>query len=139
MKNRYLSPKNDSLDDRTDVQMRLEMDQLVARAISIANQDRRIKEVGDRVLVCDGTLDFDPVDGKNVPGYDPLFQERGIVIEVGCNKIAEHVVKMAQAYHGHDPGKMQAYLDKGRCDLLIAFKHGRRKIYIPSACVRLLG
>lgn len=48
------------------------------------NKDNRTKEIGDRVLIWDGSYNIDKNTGKHRNGIDKLFQNHGIVIQTNC-------------------------------------------------------
>ena len=48
------------------------------------NKDTRTKEIGDRVLIWDGSYNLDKNTGKHRNGIDKLFQNPGIVIQTNC-------------------------------------------------------
>jgi len=48
------------------------------------HKDDRIKEVGDRVMIWDGSYNYDKNTGKHRSGIDKLFEKPGIVIETNC-------------------------------------------------------
>lgn len=58
-----------------------------AAAVMSENTDPRRKEVGDRVIVWDGSANRDVVSGHRRHGNDPLFQNEAIVIEAGCTEL----------------------------------------------------
>lgn len=83
------------------------------------HKDDRTKEIGDRVLIWDGSYNIDKDTLKHRPGIDKLFQKSGIVIETNCNytyteKYLEKVVSL---------------------DLLIKFETGE-EVYTKSEMVK---
>jgi hypothetical protein len=48
------------------------------------NQDDRVKDIGDRVIVWDGSYNIDKNTSKHRSGIDILFQNHGIVIQTNC-------------------------------------------------------
>lgn len=48
------------------------------------NKDTRTKEIGDRVLIWDGSYNIDKNTGVHRNGIDKLFQNPGIVIQTNC-------------------------------------------------------
>ena len=51
------------------------------------HKDDRVKEVGDRVLIWDGSYNMDKNTLKSRYGIDDLFQNPGIVIQTNCEFI----------------------------------------------------
>lgn len=49
------------------------------------NKDNRVKEIGDRVIVWDGSYNIDKNTSKHRSGIDKLFQDPGIVIQTNCD------------------------------------------------------
>ncbi len=84
------------------------------------NKDDRIKEVGDRVLIWDGSYNMDKNTNKSRSGFDKLFLNPGIVIQTNCEFI--YVEKLLD--------DMAVNLD-----LLIKFESGE-EIYTQSAMVK---
>jgi len=54
------------------------------RKIQEENKDNRVKEIGDRVIVWDGSYNIDKNTSKHRSGIDKLFQNPGIVIQTNC-------------------------------------------------------
>ncbi len=52
-----------------------------------ANLDKRNKEIGDKVLVWDGSYNIDKNTSIKRSGIDPLFKTEAIVIETNCKII----------------------------------------------------
>ena len=84
------------------------------------HKDDRVKEVGDRVLIWDGSYNMDKNTNKSRSGFDKLFQKPGIVIQTNCEFI---YVEQLLDY-------MVVNLD-----LLIKFESGE-EIYTQSAMVK---
>ena len=84
------------------------------------NKDDRVKEVGDRVLIWDGSYNMDKNTNKSRSGFDKLFLKPGIVIQTNCEFI--YVEKLLD--------DMTVNLD-----LLIKFESGE-EIYTQSAMVK---
>ena len=84
------------------------------------HKDDRVKEVGDRVLIWDGSYNMDKNTLKSRYGIDDLFQNPGIVIQTNCKFI--YVEKLLD--------DMVVNLD-----LLIKFESGE-EIYTQSAMVK---
>lgn len=84
------------------------------------NKDDRIKEVGDRVLIWDGSYNADKNTNKSRSGFDKLFQNPGIVIQTNCQYT--YVEKLLD--------DMEVNLD-----LLIKFESGE-EVYTQSAMVK---
>lgn len=83
------------------------------------NKDDRNKEIGDRVLVWDGSYNEEKDSKTHRTGIDPLFQQTAIVIATDCNYI----------YH-------EELLDMDIVlDLLLKFDTGE-EIYTKSEMVR---
>ncbi len=59
------------------------------RKIIAENKDDRTKEVGDKVLVWDGSYNVDKNTGKKRWGIDPLFKNPAIVIKTNCDEKTE--------------------------------------------------
>jgi hypothetical protein len=83
-------------------------------------RDDRVKEVGDRVLIWDGSYNMDKNTNKSRSGFDKLFLKPGIVIQTNCEFI--YVEKLLD--------DMTVNLD-----LLIKFESGE-EIYTQSAMVK---
>jgi hypothetical protein len=49
------------------------------------HKDDRVKEIGDRVLVWDGSYNVEKNTGVHYTGIDPLFKQTAIVIDTDCN------------------------------------------------------
>lgn len=49
------------------------------------HKDDRVKEVGDRVIIWDGSYNMDKNTLKSRYGIDDLFQNHGIVIQTNCD------------------------------------------------------
>ncbi len=59
------------------------------------NKDDRNKEIGDRVLVWDGSYNVEKDNGIHRTGIDPLFKQTAIVIATDCNyKYREELLDM---------------------------------------------
>ena len=59
------------------------------------NKDDRNKEIGDRVLVWDGSYNEEKDSKTHRTGIDPLFQQTAIVIATDCNyKYREELLDM---------------------------------------------
>lgn len=59
------------------------------------NKDERVKEIGDRVLVWDGSYNVEKDNGIHRTGIDPLFKHPAIVIATDCNyKYREELLDM---------------------------------------------
>ncbi len=56
------------------------------RKVIAENKDNRTKEVGDKVLVWDGSYNVDKNTGKKRWGIDPLFTNPAIVIKTNCDE-----------------------------------------------------
>lgn len=84
------------------------------------HKDDRTKEVGDRVIVWDGSYNIDKNTLKHRSGIDKLFQNSGIVIETKCNYTYT-----------------EKYLDNKvvYLDLLIKFETGE-EVYTQSEMVK---
>jgi hypothetical protein len=84
------------------------------------HKDDRVKEVGDRVLIWDGSYNMDKNTNKNRSGIDKLFQNPGIVIQTNCDftYVEEYLENMVVSL-----------------DLLIKFESGE-EIYTQSAMVK---
>lgn len=84
------------------------------------HKDDRVKEVGDRVLIWDGSYNMDKNTNKSRSGFDKLFQKHGIVIQTNCEFIY-----------------VEQLLDDMvvNLDLLIKFESGE-EIYTQSAMVK---
>ena len=84
------------------------------------HKDDRVKEVGDRVLIWDGSYNMDKNTNKSRSGIDKLFQNPGIVIQTNC-----------------DYTYLEELLDdmSVNLDLLIKFDSGE-EIYTQSAMVK---
>ncbi len=83
------------------------------------HKDERVKEIGDRVIVWDGSYNIDKDTLKHRSGFDKLFQNSGIVIQTNCNytyteKYLEKVVSL---------------------DLLLKFETGE-EVYTQSEMVK---
>jgi hypothetical protein len=83
------------------------------------HKDDRVKEIGDRVIIWDGSYNIDKNTLKHRSGIDKLFQNPGIVIETNCDftyveKYLEMVVSL---------------------DLLIKFETGE-EVYTQSKMVK---
>ena len=84
-----------------------------------ANKDDRLKSVGDRVKVWDGSANIDKNTQEHRSGVDPLFKDHtAIVIETGC-----HVVITEQV--------ISDYI----CDILLKFPNGE-EVYVDSSMVK---
>jgi len=59
------------------------------RKIVDENKDDRTKEVGDRVLIWDGSYNQDKNTGVHRHGIDKLFEKSGIIIETNCEFLRE--------------------------------------------------
>ena len=59
------------------------------RKVIDENKDNRTKEVGDKVLVWDGSYNVDKNTGKKRWGVDPLFKNTAIVIKTNCDEKIE--------------------------------------------------
>lgn len=97
----------------------LELYQSIKKKIE-SNTDNRIKDVGDRVKVWDGSGNVDKKTNKKRFGIDILFEQESIIIETGCKIYSEktHVTK-------------DGYL----CDLLLRFPGGE-EVYCSSEFVK---
>jgi hypothetical protein len=86
--------------------------------ITILNYDGRVKEVGDKVIVWDGSHNRDKNTGEQRCGIDPLFENnQAIVIETGCTEV-------------------DLWMDKEYVmDLLLRFPEGQ-EVYTSSKYVR---
>jgi hypothetical protein len=83
------------------------------------HKDDRVKEVGDRVIIWDGSYNIDKNTLKHRSGIDKLFQNHGIVIETNCNYIyTEKDLEMVVSL-----------------DLLIKFETGE-EVYTKSEMVK---
>jgi hypothetical protein len=84
------------------------------------HKDDRVKEVGDRVLIWDGSYNIDKNTHKSRSGLDSLFKNPGIVIQTNC-----------------DYTYIEEYLDDMviNLDLLIKFESGE-EVYTKSEMVR---
>lgn len=83
------------------------------------HKDDRVKEIGDRVIVWDGSYNIDKHTLKHRSGIDKLFQKTGIVIETNC-----------------DYTYTEKYLEKVvNLDLLIKFETGE-EVYTQSEMVK---
>ena len=49
------------------------------------HKDDRVKEIGDRVIVWDGSYNVEKNTGVHYTGIDPLFKQTAIVIDTDCN------------------------------------------------------
>jgi hypothetical protein len=95
---------------------------LALKAYFIANEDTRLKYVGDKVRVWDGSWNRDRNTGEDRMGIDPLFKNNtAIVIETNCN----------QWYVSEING------DKRQLDLLLVFPQGEL-VYCSSRLVRIV-
>lgn len=96
--------------------------------IIAANEDDRNKEIGDRVVIWDGSSNIDKNTKEKRCGIDPLFKDNsGIVIENNCKII----------YSDEFQNRiLQGNYDK-ICDLLIKFPSGE-EIYCSSKFVRII-
>lgn len=83
------------------------------------HKDDRKKDVGDRVIVWDGSYNVDKNTGVHRAGIDKLFQNHGIVIETNCN------------FTYHD----KIIDDEKTLDLLIKFDTGE-EVYTQSEMVK---
>ena len=89
------------------------------KKIQEKNQDKRVKEIGDRVIVWDGSYNIDKNTSKHRSGIDKLFKNPGIVIQTNCG--IEH---------------FEPLIDKlVILDLLIKFETGE-EIYTNSDMVK---
>jgi hypothetical protein len=89
------------------------------KKIQEKNQDNRVKEIGDRVIVWDGSYNIDKNTSKHRSGIDKLFENFGIVIQTNCG--IEH---------------FEPLIDKlVILDLLIKFETGE-EIYTNSDMVK---
>ena len=89
------------------------------KKIQEKNQDNRVKEIGDRVIVWDGSYNIDKNTSKHRSGIDKLFENSGIVIQTNCG--IEH---------------FEPLIDKlVILDLLIKFETGE-EIYTNSDMVK---
>ena len=84
------------------------------------HKDVRVKEVGDRVLIWDGSYNMDKNTNKSRSGIDKLFQNPGIVIKTNCEftYVEEYLENMVVSL-----------------DLLIKFETGE-EVYTQSAMVK---
>lgn len=84
------------------------------------HKDDRIKDVGDRVIIWDGSYNIDKNTLKHRSGIDKLFQNTGIVIQTNC-----------------DYTYTEKYLDNKvvHLDLLIKFESGE-EVYTQSEMVK---
>ncbi len=89
------------------------------RKIIAENKDNRTKEVGDKVLVWDGSYNVDKNTGKKRWGIDPLFSNPAIVIETNCTEKTELSINGEEVV----------------MDLLLVFETGE-EIYTTSNMVK---
>ena len=84
------------------------------------HKDDRTKEVGDRVIIWDGSYNLDKDTLKHRSGIDKLFQNHGIVIQTNC-----------------DYTYVEKYMDNKvvSLDLLIKFDTGE-EVYTQSEMVK---
>ena len=84
------------------------------------HKDDRTKEVGDRVIVWDGSYNIDKSTLKHRIGIDKLFQKPGIVIQTNC-----------------DYTYVENHFEKNiiNLDLLVKFDTGE-EVYTQSAMVK---
>lgn len=87
--------------------------------IIAANIDHRTKEIGDRVIVWDGSGNLDKDTLKHRRGIDPLFSNTAIVIKTNCNVL-------------YEDGEFQK-----RLDLLLVFPNGEH-VYTHSDYVKIV-
>ncbi len=89
------------------------------RKVIAENKDDRTKEVGDKVLVWDGSYNVDKNTGKKRWGIDPLFKNPAIVIETNCTEKTELSINGEEVV----------------MDLLLAFETGE-EVYTTSNMVK---
>lgn len=84
------------------------------------HKDDRVKEIGDRVIIWDGSYNIDKDTLKHRSGIDKLFQNHGIVIQTNC-----------------DYTYVEKYMDNKvvSLDLLIKFDTGE-EVYTQSEMVK---
>lgn len=87
-----------------------------------ANKDERVKSIGDRVKIWDGSGNVDKVTGIKRDGIDPLFKNVGIVIETDCERTLVPSL----------PWESEKHLD-----LLIVFPDGE-EVYTSSNFVQII-
>jgi hypothetical protein len=87
-----------------------------------ANKDDRVKSIGDRVKIWDGSGNVDKVSGIKRDGIDPLFKNIGIVIETNCERTLVPAL----------PWESEKHLD-----LLIVFPDGE-EVYTSSRFVQII-
>ena len=83
------------------------------------NKDDRTKEVGDRVIVWDGSYNEDKNTGKHRNGIDKLFENPGIIIETNCDFLREEPILKSKTV----------------LDILIRFDSGE-EVYTKSEFVK---
>lgn len=101
---------------------------LHAQAIIALNKDDRKKEIGDRVIVWDGSGNIDKHTNKSRYGIDPLFKNnQAIVIAINCEAVSSN--PMLNRHIGRNCDKL--------CDLLLKFPSGE-EVYCSSEFVRIV-
>jgi hypothetical protein len=71
---------NDDKDLKITIQSFIEQIQEIIQK----NKDERTKEIGDKVIIWDGSYNVDKNTGKHRFGIDKLFANEGMVIETNC-------------------------------------------------------
>ena len=90
------------------------------------HMDNRVKEVGDRVKVWDGSYNKDYHTEISRQGVSLLFKETAIVIETNCKE----ELNIGTFSYGDQSEEITEPLD-----LLLAFPNGT-KVYCSSECVK---
>lgn len=98
----------------------LQQDLAVIRGIIAANQDNRTKEIGDRVVIWDGSANKDKNTGESRFGVDPLFQKNSAIV-IAVNQ----------------PITYQFFNRLFKLDLLVVFPSGE-EVYVSSELVRIV-